>query len=301
MFEKEYGIKVIYDNFATNEDMYVKLKSGGSDYDLAFPSDYMIERMIEEDMLAKLDFDNIPNYKYILDRYKNLEYDPNNEYSIPYMWGTVGIIYNKTMVDEKVDSWRILWDEKYEKQIFMLDSSRDSICITLKMLGYHVNTRDMKELEEAKVALMEQKPLVLSYMGDDVKDAMISGQAALALVWSGDAVYMKWENPDLEYVIPKEGSNIWVDGMVVLKNSKNKAEAEKFINFLCESEIAFMNTDYIGYSTPHMGAMELLDDEILNDKAAYPDDEQVANCEIFKAMTDMIKEYDRIWTEIKAK
>jgi len=178
-FEEKYNIDVIYDTFATNEEMYVKIKGGGSDYDIAFPSDYMIERMIKEDMLEKINFDNIPNYKYIDDRFKNLAYDPNNEYSVPYMWGTVGIIYNKTMVDEPVDSWQILWDEKYAKQIFMLDSSRDSIGITLKMLGYSLNTRNMDELEQAKQKLIEQKPLVLSYMGDDIKDPSLCATAVV--------------------------------------------------------------------------------------------------------------------------
>ncbi|HOJ09699.1 MAG TPA: spermidine/putrescine ABC transporter substrate-binding protein [Clostridiales bacterium] len=300
-FEKKYEIDVVYDTFATNEDMYVKLKGGGSDYDVAFPSDYMIERMIKEGMLEKIDFNNIPNYKYIDERFKNLEYDPDNEYSVPYMWGTVGIIYNKTIVKEPVDSWKILWDKKYSKQIFMLDSSRDSIGITLKMLGYPINTRDKSELEAAKNALIEQKPLVLSYMGDDIKDAMIAGQAALAVVWSGDAVYMKRENTDLEYVIPKEGSNLWFDAMVILKGGKNKKEAEMFINFLCESEIALKNTDYIGYSTPHTEAKKMLDPEVLNDRTAYPTDDEIENCEVFQALSDVIKDYDRIWTEVKAK
>lgn len=299
-FEKEFGIDVIYDTFDTNEDMYVKIKSGGSDYDVAFPSDYMIERMIEEDMLEKINFDNVPNMKYIDDKFKNLAYDPENEYSVPYMWGTVGIIYNKTMVDEPVDSWDILWDEKYAKQIFMLDSSRDSIGITLKKLGYSVNSRDEKELEEAKNALIEQKPLVLSYMGDNIKEAMISGQGALAVVWSGDAVYMKWENPDLEYVIPKEGSNLWFDAMVILKGSKNKEEAELFINYMCDPEIALKNTEYIGYSTPNTEAKKMLDEELLNDVTAYPPDEMIENCEVFKSLTDIIRLYDRIWTEVKA-
>ncbi len=299
-FEEKYNIDVIYDTFATNEEMYVKIKGGGSDYDVAFPSDYMIERMIREDMLEKINFDNIPNYKYIDDRFKNLDYDSNNEYSVPYMWGTVGIIYNKKMVDEPVDSWQILWNEKYAKQIFMLDSSRDSIGITLKMLGYSLNTRNLDELEQAKEKLIEQKSLVLSYMGDDIKDAMIGEQAALAVVWSGDAVYMKRENPDLEYVIPKEGSNLWFDAMVILKGSKNKKEAELFINFMCEPEIAFRNTDYIGYSTPHIEAKKMLDPEILNDTTAYPTDEELANCEVFEALSDIIQEYDRVWTEVKA-
>lgn len=299
-FEKKYNIRVNYDTFSTNEDMYVKIKAGGSDYDVLFPSDYMIERMIKEDMLHKLDLTNIPNYQYIEDQFKNLEYDPHNEYSVPYFWGTVGIIYNKTMVDEPITSWRILWDQKYRKQILMLDSQRDSIGITLKMLGFDMNTRDLDELEAAKQALIEQKPLVLAYVGDDVKDKMIAGEAALAVVWSGDAVYMKWENPDLEYVIPQEGSNFWVDAMVIPKTSKHKAEAELFINFMCDPEIAYKNADYIGYSSPHLEAKKMLDPELLNDPAAYPEMEELVNCDIFKDLGDFLRVYDRIWTEIKA-
>lgn len=249
-FEEEYGIRIIYDTFATNEDMYIKIKAGGSDYDVAFPSDYMIERMISEDLLYEINYNNIPNYKYIGDEFKNFSYDPTNGYSVPYMWGTVGIIYNTTMVDDTVDSWDILWNEKYAKQILMLDSQRDSIGITLKKLGYSLNTKNVDELEAAKDALIEQKPLVLAYVGDEVKDKMIAGEAALAVVWSGDAVYMNWENPDLEYAIPKEGSNLWFDAMVIPKTSKNKENAELFINFMSRTDIAFKNADYIGYSTP---------------------------------------------------
>ena len=216
------------------------------------------------------------------------------------MWGTVGIIYNKTMVDEPVTSWQILWDPKYSKQILMLDSQRDSIGVTLKMLGYDMNTRDLNELEEAKQALIEQKPLVLAYVGDDVKDKMIAGEAALAVVWSGDAVYMKRENPDLEYALPQEGSNLWVDAMVIPKTSKHKAEAELFINFMCDPEIAYKNADYIGYSSPHLEAKKMLDPELLNDPAAYPEMEELVNCDIFKDLGDFLRVYDRIWTEIKA-
>lgn len=300
-FEKEHDIKVVYDTFATNEDMYVKLKSGGSSYDVLFPSDYMIERLINEDLLYKIDFNNVPNYKYIEDRFKNLSYDPNNEYSVPYMWGTLGIIYNKNMVDDPVDSWTILWNEKYKNNILMLDSQRDSIGITLKMLGYSLNTTNEDELEKAKNALIEQKPLVLSYVGDDVKDKMISEEAALAVVWSGDAVLMKTENPNLEYVVPKEGGNLWFDAMVIPKTSKNKEAAELFINFMCEPEIAFLNADYIKYSSPHSEVKNMLDEELANDEDAYPPDEVIENCEVFKDLGEDLKLYDRIWTEIKAK
>ena len=291
---------MIYDEFATNEEMYAKIKAGASDYDILIPSDYTIKRMIDEDMLHKIDMNNVPNYKYIGERFKNLAFDPNNEYSVPYMWGTVGILYNKTMVKEPVDSWKVLWDDKYSKQILMLDSLRDSIGITLKMLGYSLNTKNDNELNEAKDALIKQKPLVLAYVGDEVKDKMIGGEAALAVVWSGDAVYMKRENPDLEYVIPKEGSNIWFDSIVIPKTSQHKKEAELFINFLCEPEIAYRNADYIGYSTPHTEAMKMLPEDITSDKSAYPGEGDLVNSEVFEDLADSLVKYDRIWTEVKA-
>jgi len=300
-FEEEYGIKVIYDEFATNEEMYAKIKAGAGDYDILIPSDYTIKRMIDEDMLHKLDFDNIPNYKYIDSRFKDLAYDPNNEYSVPYMWGTVGILYNKKMVKEEVNSWKILWDKKYEKQILMLDSIRDSIGITLKMLEYSLNTKSDKELDEAKEALIKQKPLVLAYVGDEVKDKMIGGEAALAVVWSGDAIFAKRENPDLEYVIPKEGSNLWFDSVVIPKAGKNKKEAELFINYLCETEVAYQNADYIGYASPHIEAVKMLPDELITDKTAYPDDSDLVGSEVLEDLAGSLVKYDRIWTEVKSR
>lgn len=299
-FEKKYQIKVNYDTFTTNEDMYVKLKAGGSNYDVIFPSDYMIERMIAENMLEKLDFNNIPNYKYIGTNFRNLDYDPQNEYSVPYMWGTVGILYNRKLVKSKPDSWKVLWDQRYAKQILMMDSQRDSIGITLKMLGYSLNSHDPGQLEEAKQALIAQKPLVLAYVVDEVKDKMISGEAALAVVWSGDAVYCCKENPDLAYVIPKEGSNFWFDAMAVCKGTKHKEEAEKFINFMCEPEIAFRNADYIGYASPHTEAVKRLPRELTSDRSAYPLPEDLKNCEVFSTLGNTLKLFDRIWTEIKA-
>lgn len=298
-FEEKHGIEVNYETFATNEDMYVKIKTGGNNYDVAIPSDYMISKMAREGILEKIDFSNIPNYKYIEEEFKGLQYDPNNEYSVPYMWGTVGILYNKTMVDGPVDSWDILWNNKYEKQILMLDSQRETIGVALQKLGYSLNTKDVSQLEEAKEELIKQKPLVLAYVGDEVKDKMINGEAALAVVWAGDAVFMKRENPDLEYVIPREGSNVFVDAMVIPKTSKNKKKAEEFINFMNEAEVAKKNTEYIGYSTPHTGAKNMLDPETANDPVAYPEKEAVARCEVYEDLTDMLEEYDRIWTEIK--
>ena len=300
-FEEEYGIDVIYDTFTSNEEMLVKIEKGGGSYDVLFPSDYMIEKMIKKNMLHKIDFNNIPNYKYIDEKFKNLDYDPNNEYSVPYMWGTLGIVYNTKKVTETVDSWNILWDEKYKKEIFMYDSQRDSLAVALKKLGFSLNTQNIEELEAAKQELMKQKPLVLSYVGDDVKNSMIMGTGALAVVYSGDAVFMKGENPNLEYVVPKEGSNFFVDAMVIPANSKHKKEAELFINFMCRTDIAVKNVEYIGYSTPHTAAKELLDTELKNDEDAYPGDEILKRCEMFHDLGDFVKEYDRVWTEIMAK
>jgi spermidine/putrescine transport system substrate-binding protein len=301
-FETKYpNINVNYETFTTNEDMYVKIKSGGAAYDVAIPSDYMIKRMLDEDMLNKIDMSNIPNYKYIGDRFKNLSYDPQNEYSVPYMWGTVGILYNKTMVSDTVDSWKILWDKKYEKQILIPDSERDSIGVTLKMLGFSMNTKNIDELEAAKKKLIEQKPLVLAYVVDEVKDKMIGGEAALAIVWSGDAYYCMGENEDLAYAIPKEGTNYWFDAMVIPKTGKHQKEAELFINFMCDPQIAFNNTDYIGYATPNTEVMKMLDPALTSDRSAYPEAEDLKNSEIFEYPGDEInKEYNRIWTEIKA-
>jgi spermidine/putrescine transport system substrate-binding protein len=299
-FEKEYKIKVNYDTFTTNEDMYIKLKAGGSSYDLLIPSDYMIKRMIDEDRLEKLDFKNIPNYKFIGPTFKDLEYDPQNQYSVPYMWGTVGILYNKKMVKSKPDSWKILWDKKYAKQILMMDSQRDSIGITLKMLGYSLNSTNLAELEAAKNALIRQKPLVLAYVVDEVKDKMISEEAALAVVWSGDAVYCMRENENLDYVIPKEGSNLWFDAMVIPKGAPHKEAAEKFINFMCDTEIAFRNADYIGYASPHTEAVKKLPEEITSSRSAYPLEEDLKNCEVFSNLVSVLKDFDRIWTEVKA-
>ncbi|EOC99919.1 ABC transporter substrate-binding protein [Caldisalinibacter kiritimatiensis] len=298
-FEEEYGIKVNYETYATNEDMYVKIKSGGNNYDVAFPSDYMIEKMIKEDMLMKIDMNNIPNYKYIDDKFKNLDFDPNNEYSVPYMWGTVGILYNKKVVDEKVDSWDILWNEKYKKQILMLDSQRDSIAVALKKLGYSLNTKNVEELEEAKQELIKQKPLVLAYVGDEVKDMMVGEEAALAVVWSGDAIAMMEENENLEYVVPKEGSNLWFDNMVIPKTCKHKKEAELFINFMTRPQIALRNTQYIGYSTTNEETWKMLDKQIRENLVAYPDEEDIEGCEVFLDPGEFIKEYDRVWTEVK--
>lgn len=299
-FTDETGIKVNYDYFDSNEIMYAKLKNSGTSYDIAFPSDYMIEKMIKEDLVYKLDFDNIPNYEHIDDRFKGLSFDPGNEYSVPYMWGTVGILYNTEMVDDPVDSWEILWNEKYKGKIFMYSSQRDSFIPPLRLLGYSINTTDVNELNEAKDLLIEQMPLVQAYVGDPVKDKMIGNEGALALVYSGDAIASMSLNDKLSYALPKEGSNMWFDNVVIPKTAKNKEAAEIFIDFLCRPDIAKANTEYIGFSTPNKTAIEELGDEYLSNPAYWTAEEEFDKLVVFTDLGDFIQEFDRAWTEVLA-
>ncbi len=305
LFEEETGIDVIYEEFETNEIMYPKIQSGAIAYDVVCPSDYMIQRMIENDLLAEINYDHIPNLKYIGDNYMKMsrQFDPENKYSVPYLWGTVGILYNKKMVDEPVDSWGILWDKKYEDSILMQDSVRDAFAVALKYLGYSLNSTDLDELEAAKNLLIEQKPLVQAYVIDQVRDKMIGGEAALGVIYSGEALYCQQENPDLDYVIPKEGTNIWIDSWVIPKNAKNVENAEAFINFLCRPDIAKMNFDYITYSIPNTAGRDLIEDESLrNSPIAFPDDSKLENCETFRFLGDDNDAlYNRLWREIKSK
>lgn len=298
-FEQETGIHVVYDTFVTNEDMYVKLKSSGKDYDVAIPSDYMISRMIREKMVEKIDTSKLKNYKLVGERFLNASFDPKNEYSVPFMWGTVGIACNTKMVKEKVDSWAVLWDKKYEKQIFMLDSPRDSIGITLKYLGYSLNSGDEKALDDAARKLVEQKPLVKAYVVDDVKDRMIAGEGALAVVWSGDAQYIMERNKDVAYIIPKEGTNIWIDSMVILKGSKNKDAAMAFIDYMMRPDIAKKNVEYIGYATPLPEVQKQLPREVQESLAAYPPRELIENAEFFNDLTENLPKYEEVWTKVK--
>lgn len=301
-FEKRFtDIDVEYTTYATNEEMYAKIASGAANYDIVIPSDYMISRMINEDFLTKLDFNNIPNYKNIDEQFSNLEFDPNNEYSVPYTWGTVGIIYNKTKVTEPVTSWDILWDEKYTNNILMFDNSRDSYGIALKKLGYSQNTTNKAELDQAKEALKEQKAVVQAYVMDEIFSKMPNGEAALAPYYAGDAITMINDNPDLAFAIPDEGTNRFVDSMVVLKTSKNKDIAEKFINYMLEPDVAQANIEFIGYSTPLVNVREALDDEIKNSPISYPSNEILEKCETFINLPDEINTYMQDgWVEVKA-
>lgn len=305
MFEEETGIKVIYDEYETNESMYPKVESGAVAYDIACPSDYMISRMIQNGMLSEINYDNIPNARDNIgaeyyDQSKG--FDPDNKYAIPYCWGTVGILYNKTMVDEPITSWAQLWDEKYADNILMQDSVRDAFMVAEKLNGFSMNTLDPAELTTVKNSLIEQKPLVQAYVVDQVRDKMIGGEAAIGVIYSGEAIFTQQENPDLEYVIPEEGTNVWIDSWVILKNAPNKENAEKFINFMCRDDIALKNFEYITYSTPNTAARELIeDDAIRNSMIAFPDLSQYDNLETFVYLGEDGDElYNELWKEVKA-
>ncbi len=303
-FEEETGIHVVYDEFETNEIMYPKVESGTSNYDVVCPSDYMIQKMIENDLLAEIDFDNIPNVKNIGEQYfeQSKGFDPENKYSIPYCFGTVGILYNKTMVDEPIDSWDVLWDEKYADNILMQDSVRDAFMVALKRLGYSMNTTDEAQVKEAAQSLIDQKPLVQAYVIDQVRDKMIGNEAAIGVIYSGEAIYTQRENPDLEYVIPKEGTNVWIDSWVIPKNAKNKENAEKFIDFMCREDIALKNFEYITYSTPNTAAQANIEDEdIKNSKIAFPDFSEYSNLETFDYLgEDGDNLYNEYWKQVKS-
>ncbi len=302
MFTAETGIKVNYMKFTTNEDMLVQVEATPSAFDVVFPSDYCVERMITKGLLEKIDMASVPNVDQVLPELRNASYDPTGEYSVPYMWGTVGILYNKTMVTDPVDSWSVFWDTKYKNNVFMMDSIRDTMGITLKYLGESMNTRDPIALEKAKDLLIQQKQagIVKAYQVDETKDKMVAGEAALALVWSGDAQYAIDLNEDLDYVVPKEGSNVWVDAMVIPKGAKNKANAEAFINFMSRPDIAKLNCEAIWYSSPNVGAIELMGDEYKNNPVMNPAPDVVQRCEYFNDIQDFIEIYNALWLDIKS-
>ena len=303
-FEKLTGIKVNYTNYATNEELYAKLKGGGTTYDVIIPSDYMISKMIKEELIQPLNMDNIPNYKYIMDNYRNLAYDPENAYSVPYTWGTVGIIYNAEQIDvpkEEID-WDILWDEKYKDQILMFDNPRDAFAVSELLLGYSLNTENPSELKAAAEKLKEQKDVVQAYVMDEVFDKMAAGEALLAPYYAGDALTILEDNEDLDFVVPKSGTNLFVDAMCIPSSAKQKEAAEMYINFMCEPDIAFANIDYICYSTPHSGAYEMLDDEVKESHVSYPDSQFIAyKTTVFVNLSDEANDLMKdLWTEMKS-
>ena len=303
LFEKETGISVTYDEYETNESMYPIIAKGAADYDLICPSDYMIQKMSDEGLLEPINWSRIPNAKNIDDQYFEFArgYDENNTYSMPYLWGTVGILYNKKMVKGPIDSWGVLWDTRYQDDILMQKSVRDAFGVALKYLGYSLNTTDEAQLDEAKQKLLEQKHsgVVQAYVVDEVRDKMIAGEAAMGVIYSGEALTCMEENEDLAYVIPKEGSNLWMDNFAIVKEAKNKENAEKFLNFLCRPEIMKMNFEYITYSVPSSKARELLPDEYKNSTIAFPALDSLKNCEVLKYVgKDGDSLYNQKWKEI---
>ena len=312
-FEEETGITVVYDLFETNEEMYPVIEAGAVNYDVVCPSDYMIQKMRENDLLAELNFDNIPNIDQIDPAYMEMSqaFDPENKYSVPYCWGTVGILYNTKLLDElgvpAPTKWADLWDERLSGEILMQDSVRDAFMVALKKDGYSMNSESKDEIEQAKQELIDQKPLVQAYVIDQVRDKMIGGEAAVGVIYSGEMLYIQDEvaslglDYDLEYVIPEEGTNLWLDSWVIPKNAKNKENAEKWIDFMCRPEIAKANFEYITYPTPNKGAFELLDEDMQNNKAVFPDIDSLKDSEVYQYLgddTDAI--YNELWKEVKA-
>lgn len=279
-FEERYpNIHVNYSTYDSNEVMYTKLASGGITVDVIIPSDYMVARLIEEEMLLPLNFDNIPNYRYIDENFRNMSYDPENIYSVPYTWGTVGIIYNSKYVSEEdLTGWELLWNEKYADKILMFDNSRDAFGIASYLLGFDVNTTDEAQLRACAEKLAQQKPLVQQYVMDQIYDLMENEEAWIAPYYVGDYVAMAENNPDLGFFLPQDqGFNLFTDAMCIPACAREKDAAELFINFLCDPEIAAANMDWVGYSVPLSAAKEYLDPEVVEDPVAYPSDEVISN------------------------
>lgn len=300
-FTEATGIQVNYMTFDTNESLYTKLKTGGSSYDIIVPSDYMAGRLIDEGLVQPLDFSNIPNYQYINEAYKNTAYDPNNAYSVPYTWGTVGVIYNKKYVDEAdIGSWDLLWNEKYAGKILMFDNNRDAFAIAESRLGYSLNTTDSVALTACAELLKQQKPVVQQYVMDQIFDKMTREEAWIAPYYAGDYLTMLEDNPDLGFYFPQEGFNLFIDCLMIPSSAEHKAEAEAYINFLLSPEVCGENLDYLGYSAPEDAAKEYMDPEVSSSEVAYPSAETLARSEAFLYLpTESNQLMDSLWLDVK--
>ena len=302
-FEEAYpNIRVQYSTYDSNEIMYSKLSNGGITVDVIIPSDYMIGRMVQEGMLEELNFDNIPNYQYIDDSFKNTSYDPENKYSVPYTWGTVGIIYNTKYVDEAdVTGWELLWNEKYAGKILMFDNSRDAFGIAEYLLGYDVNTTDEAALQACAAKLAEQKPVVQQYVMDQIFDAMENEEAWIAPYYAGDYLTMVEENPDLAFYRPTaQGYNMFIDAMCIPTCAQEKEAAETFINFLCSREISSANMEFLGYSVPSTAAKELMDPEVAGSEVAYPDADTLTTGTSFNFLPEETSRYmESLFMEVR--
>ena len=300
-FEQLTGIQVNYTTFDSNESMYAKLKSGAANYDLIVPSDYMVAKMINEDMLLPLNYDNIQNFQRIDEEYRNPEYDPDNAYREPYMLCTTGIIYNTTMVETAPVRWADLWNQEYSGSILMFNNSRDASAIAAFKLGESINPSSIEEVDRMVEELKAQKPLVQAYVMDEIFDKMIGGEAAVGVYYSGDAITMIDDNPDLAWVFPEEGSVLSVDCMCIPAASTHQEAAEMFINFMCEVDVGAANADYIGYTTPMTDVWEVLDEELKYSEIAYPSEEIMEKVQTFTLLSDEVNsELDVKWSEMKS-
>ena len=304
LFEEETGIRVEYEEYESPEEMYTKYKAGSIDYDLLCTSDYIIEKLIGEGEVLEMEHENIPGYQNldpaIIDA--SASFDPEHKYTLPFFYGTVGILYNTDEVnDAETESWDVLWDSKYDGKIIMENSVRDCFLVPLKRLGYSLNTTDEAQLNEALSMLLEQKPLIYAYFVDETGDEMAAANASLAVTYSGEAAYAQSLADNLAYTVPKEGSNLWIDSWFIPKTCKNTEYAEQFLDFLCREDIARMNFDYVYYATPNTAVYEKLDEDTKNDTTIFPAPETIANCEVFQSLDENGTElYNRIWKEPKS-
>ena len=300
-FEDLTGIKVNYTTFDSNESLYAKIKSGGVSYDVIVPSDYMVGKMIEEGMLAPLDYSNIPNAAGIGEEYLGWPFDEENTYSVPYMWGTTGLIYNTTMVQEAPDSWADMWDVQYAGNVLMFNNSRDAYAVAAEKLGMSLNPASVEEVDRVIEELKAQKSVVQAYVMDEIFDKMEGGEAALAPYYAGDAITMIQDNPDLAFVFPKEGVNFFVDSLCIPANCKNKEAAEMFLNYMCEPDVGLANCEFIGYSTPIGKVWERLDDELKYSEIAYPSQEVLDKAEAFTTLSAQVNSaLDTAWSDMKS-
>ncbi|QUW21734.1 ABC transporter substrate-binding protein [Sporosarcina sp. Marseille-Q4063] len=300
-FEEETGIKVIYETFDSNEAMMTKIEQGGTTYDIAVPSEYAIEKMNESGLLLPIDKAKLPNFKNIDPYFLDLAFDPDNKFSVPYFWGTLGIAYNPEVLEgQTFESWEDLWDPSLEQEVVLVDSAREVIGMGLNALGYSLNSTNISELEEASDKLKMLKPNIKAIIGDEITQLMVNGEAAVALTWSGQAADMMWDNEDIDYAVPEEGSNLWFDNMVIPRTAKNIDGAHAFINFMLDAEIAAQNADYVGYSTPNLAAMDFMDPEVIEDERYYPDEEARDHLEVYKNLgLEMLGTYNELFLALK--
>ena len=300
-FEELTGIKVNYTTYDSNESLYAKLKSGGVSYDVIFPSDYMVGKMVKEGMLSELNMDNIPNFAGIGETYLDRSFDPGNKYSVPYMWGTTGLIYNTTMVEEPPTKWADMWDVAYTNNVLMFNNSRDAYAIAAKTIGLSMNPQSVDEITAITDALKAQKNIVQAYVMDEIFDKMIGSEAAVGVYYSGDAITMIDDNPDLAWVFPEEGTVLSVDSMAIPATSEHEEAAEMFINFMCEPDVGKANIEYIGYTTPMHCVWDILDENLKYSEIAYPSEDIAAKEEVFTALSDEVNsELDVKWSEMKS-